>query len=134
MFTCFGPHDRPGFTRIRRTQEGCGGLGGENPAAFPKAGPIFQQTFSLPENAQTLAGIDFALPENHGIIFQQRQDLPENFSSNEFRTATAFSSFLKEDVRERLVLVQSSLSLRGSEGRSPYEQKTTLLRVPQKGV
>ena len=43
--------------RIRRTQEGCGGLGGENPAAFPKAGPIFQQPFSLPENAQTLAGI-----------------------------------------------------------------------------
>ena len=28
---------------LRRTQEGCGGLGGENPGAFPKAGPIFQQ-------------------------------------------------------------------------------------------
>ena len=34
-------------------------LGGENPAAFPKARPIFQQQFSLPENAQTLAGIAF---------------------------------------------------------------------------
>ena len=42
---------------LRRTQEGCGGLGGENPAAFPKARPIFQQPFSLPESAQTLAGI-----------------------------------------------------------------------------
>ena len=44
---------------IRRTQEGCGGLGGENPAAFPQARPIFQQPFSLPESAQTLAGIAF---------------------------------------------------------------------------
>ena len=36
---------------VRETQEGCGGLRGENPRAFPKAGPIFQQPFSLPENA-----------------------------------------------------------------------------------
>ena len=35
------------------------GLGGENPAVFPKARPIFQQPFSLPESAQTLAGIAF---------------------------------------------------------------------------
>ena len=42
---------------LRRTQEGCGGLRGENPAVFPKARPIFQQPFSLPESAQTLAGI-----------------------------------------------------------------------------
>ena len=41
------------------TQEGCGGLRGENPGAFPQAGPIFQQPFSLPESAQTLAGIAF---------------------------------------------------------------------------
>ena len=40
-------------------KEGCGGLGGENPAAFPQARPIFQQPFSLLENAQTLAGIEF---------------------------------------------------------------------------
>ena len=44
---------------IRRTQEGCGGLRGENPAAFPQARPFFQQPFSLPESAQTLAGIAF---------------------------------------------------------------------------
>ena len=45
---------------VRKTQEeGCGGLRGENPGAFPKARPIFQQPFSLPENAQTLAGIAF---------------------------------------------------------------------------
>ena len=44
---------------VRRTQEGCGGLGGENPAAFPKAQPIFQQPFCLPESAQTSAGIAF---------------------------------------------------------------------------
>ena len=51
------------YQGIRKTQEGCGGLRGENPGVFPKAGPIFQQPFSLPENAtlpenaQTLAGI-----------------------------------------------------------------------------
>ena len=45
--------------KLRRTQEGCGGLKGENPAAFPQAWPIFQQPFSLPESAQTLAGIAF---------------------------------------------------------------------------
>ena len=44
---------------LRRTQGGCGGLGGEIPAAFPQARPIFQQPFSLPENAQTLAVIAF---------------------------------------------------------------------------
>ena len=44
---------------VRRAQGGCGGLGEENPAAFPQARPIFQQLFSLPENAQTLAEIAF---------------------------------------------------------------------------
>ena len=44
---------------FRGTQEGCGGLGGENPAAFPKVRPIFQQPFSLLQSAQTLAGIEF---------------------------------------------------------------------------
>ena len=34
------------------------------------------------------------LPGNWGNIFQQRRNLPENFSSKEFRTATASSSFL----------------------------------------
>ena len=38
------------------------------------------------------------LPENQGIIFQQRRNLPENLSSREFRTATAFSSYLKNSV------------------------------------
>ena len=53
-------HCNPGGgVYVRKTQEGCGSLGGENPGALPKAGPIFQQTFSLPENAQTLAGIAF---------------------------------------------------------------------------
>ena len=44
-------------TMVRKTQEGCGGLRGENPGAFAKAGPIFQQPFSLLEIAQTLEGI-----------------------------------------------------------------------------
>ena len=78
---------------FRRTQEGCGGLGGENPAVFPKARPIFQQPFSVPESAQTLAGIAFRAAGKSGI--QQRRNLPENVSSKEFRTATAFSSLIE---------------------------------------
>ena len=54
---------------FRRTQEGCGGLGGENPAAFPQARPIFQQPFSLPESAQTLAGIAFRAAGKSGNHF-----------------------------------------------------------------
>ena len=38
-----------GLQFVRSTQEGCGGLRGGNPAAFPKSRPIFQQPFSLPE-------------------------------------------------------------------------------------
>ena len=33
-------------TTLFAPQKGCGGLGGENPGAFPKAEPIFQQPFS----------------------------------------------------------------------------------------
>ena len=53
LYSTFPPppksHDtfRPPPPFVRRTQEGCGGLGGENPAAFPQARPIFQQPFSL---------------------------------------------------------------------------------------
>ena len=61
----------------------------------PKAGPIFQQAFSLPENAQTLAGIAFRAAGKSGNNFPAASKLPENFSSSEFRTAAAFSSFLK---------------------------------------
>ena len=81
----FGVGRAGGFVgeKLRRTQEGCGGLGGENPAAFPQASPIFQQPFSLPESAQTLAGMAFRAagkPGNHfpaaskfaGKPFQQR--------------------------------------------------------------
>ena len=66
------------LAQVRRTQEGCGGLGGENPAAFPKARPIFQQLFSLPESAQTLPGIAFRAAGKSGKNFQQRRNLPEN--------------------------------------------------------
>ena len=44
---------------LRKTQEGSGGLRGENPGALPKSGLSLQQPFSLLENAQTLAGIAF---------------------------------------------------------------------------
>ena len=82
--------------RLRRTQEGHGSLAGENSAAFPKARPIFQQPFSLPESAQTLAGVAFRAAGKFVRNFPAAsRNLPENFSSKEVRTATAFSSFLK---------------------------------------
>ena len=46
-----------------------GGLGGENPAALPQARPIFEQPFSLPESAQTLAGIAFRAAGKSGNHF-----------------------------------------------------------------
>ena len=64
---------------IRKTQEGSGGLRGENPGAFPKEGPIFQQPFALPQNTQTMAGIAFRAARKS---FQQRGNLPDNFSRN----------------------------------------------------
>ena len=47
------------YSNFQKNQKGCGGLRGENAGAFPKAGLIFQQPFSLPETAQTLAEIAF---------------------------------------------------------------------------
>ena len=44
---------------FRKTQEGCGGLGGENPAAFPKAGPIFQQPFLRDAETTILIKFEF---------------------------------------------------------------------------
>ena len=83
-------------TKIRRTQEGCGGLGGENPAAFLQAQPIFQQPFSLPENAQTLAGIAFRAAGKTVNNFPAASKFARKpfhwTSSKELRTATAFSS------------------------------------------
>ena len=58
----FGPRN-PLFLKVGirglSAVRGIPSLGGENPGAFPKAGPIFQQPFPLPVNAQTLAGLAF---------------------------------------------------------------------------
>ena len=68
-------------------------------------------------------GQHFALPENRRIIFQQRRNLPENLSTREFRTATAFSSFLLRTrdpfqplLGQQIDLFQDSGSLRPSLG------------------
>ena len=69
MFTCFttrqdlaiitGMMVANGSSRClllsEKLKKSCGGLGGENPGAFPQVGRILQQPFSLPESAQTLA-------------------------------------------------------------------------------
>ena len=70
-------------------------IGGKNPAAFPKVWPIFQQPFSLPENAQTLAGIAFRAAGK----LVKNSPAASKFASSEFRTATAFSSFLSNSSR-----------------------------------
>ena len=75
--------------------EGCGGLGGKTPRAFPKAGPIFQQPFSLPESSQTLAGIEFHAAGKSGRNFSVALKFAGNPSSKKFWTATAFSDSLK---------------------------------------
>ena len=58
---------------LRKTQEGCSGPGGENP--FPKAGPIFQQPLSLPENPRTLAGIAIRGAGKLGKIFSNSVEI-----------------------------------------------------------
>ena len=72
---------------IRRTQEGCSGLGEENPGASPKAGPMFQQPLSSPESAQTLAGIAFRAAGKLGTNFPAastfaRRPLQQGISDN----------------------------------------------------
>ena len=78
-------------SRIRKTQEGCGGLRGENPGGFPKAGPILQQPLSLPENAQTLAGMAFRAAAKRRIIFQNVELSLRTFPARNFGQPQAHS-------------------------------------------
>ena len=101
---------------IRKTQQGCGGLAGENPGAIPKAGPIFQQPLSLQENAQTLAGIAFravgksgknfpAAPQFAGKPFQQRiSDSHSLFEFSEWK-------HLFDSTLRRLFCTQSTVEM-----------------------
>ena len=50
----------------------------KNPAAFPKAGPIFQRPLSLPENAQTLAGIACRAAGKSGNSFSSSVEMCRN--------------------------------------------------------
>ena len=63
----------------------------------------FQQPFTLPESAQTLAGIAFHAAGQSGKTLQQRRNLPENPSSKKCPTATAFSVFLSLGNRARFI-------------------------------
>ena len=80
--------------KVRRTQGGCGGLAGENPAAFPKARPIFQQPFSLPESAQTLAGIAFRAAGKSGENFPAASN--SKFAGKPFQQGISDSHSLLE--------------------------------------
>ena len=77
-------------------------------------------------------GQHLALPENRGIIFQQRRTLPENLSSSEFRTATAFLSFLRGGAYFAFFF-GSDNSHTTQEGLSPEFRVTRLSRRKKKG-
>ena len=57
---------------------------GENPEAYPKAGPIFQQPFSLPINAQTLAEMPFRAVGKSGKNYPAASNFAGNPSSKEW--------------------------------------------------
>ena len=76
---------------VRKIQEGCGGLGGENPGAFPNSGPTFQRPFCLPESAQILAGIACCTAGKSGRNFPAASNFAGNPSTKEFRRTTDFS-------------------------------------------
>ena len=78
------------------TQEGCGRLGGENPGAFPKAGPIFQQPFPCRKVPETLVGIALRAARKSSD-FQQCRNLPASEEQFEFAgQPQPFSSFLTQ--------------------------------------
>ena len=64
-----------------------------------RRGQFFRQPFSLPESAQTLAGIAFRAARKSVRNFPAALKFAENFSSKEFRTATDFSSYLIKSAR-----------------------------------
>ena len=81
----------------------------QSPGALPKAGQIFQQPFSLPENAQTLAGIAFrvagksvknrpAASKFAGKRFQEgRAEISRNFGTSTGSNCWEFSGIFWED-------------------------------------
>ena len=73
-------------SRVQLRPEGCGGLRGESPGAFPKAGRFSSSRFPC----QKLAEIAFCAAGKFGEGFSSSVEiLLENFSSKENQTATA---------------------------------------------
>ena len=66
----------------------------EDPGAFRKVGPIFQQPFSLPESAQALAGIARRAAGKSGKNNQTASKFAGKPFQQGIRTAAAFSIFL----------------------------------------
>ena len=74
---------------------------GKNPGAFPKAGPIFQQPFPLPENAKTLAVIAFGAAGKSAKNCTAASKFAGELFQQAIWTATAWSSFLRKGVGGR---------------------------------
>ena len=68
------------------------------------------------------------LPEHRGIIFQQRRTLLQNLSSNEFRTATAFSSF---PIFVRVALLQNEIGAKDFFRGTNFLSRKMLRNVPR---
>ena len=79
LFMCFGGS----FLMVRKTQEGCDGLGGENPGVLLKAGVA---ATSLPRKRPNLCRDSISCCRKIRVrIFQQRRNLPETLPSRNFR-------------------------------------------------
>ena len=81
---------------LRKTQEACGGLGGENPGAFLKAKP-------LPKSAQTLPGIALRAVGKSGNHFPAASKIAGNPSIRNKKSAQrgSFGPDVHVDIRPK---------------------------------
>ena len=100
--------------------------------SVPEGGADFQQQFPCWKMPKPWHGHYLVLPENRRRLFQQHRNLPENFSSKEFWTATAFSSFLS--VSNNVVDFVESLSLKKQPASSSHYHDIQNDRRFRKGV
>ena len=95
------------FIKIRRTQEGCGGLwrrkSDSKSSSAPAGAASFPAAVFLTGKCPNLCRDGISCCRKIGESFSSSvENLPENLSSMEFRTATAFSSVLKDNCQTKV--------------------------------
>ena len=85
-----------------------GGLGGENPRVFPKAGPIFQRSFPCQKSAQTLAGMACRAAGKSGKHLQA----VSKFAAEPFQQGISDSHSLLEFLKKKKCRKQCSTLLK----------------------